>query len=415
MTDKWLKDIHDRMADFETDEPEGLWEGIQANLPKSASSVGKAGNHVVWLWVKRVGTVAAVIIAMVAIGLHVDTGDDAPHRSAIAGMHDEGIKSGVEYGRQQASAFGKNDKPLEGGHGKDMLIAEAVDAYNAIQSMQVQDVVDPPHVKQEKGMPSEAQRQEHAKEQTKKGKASPAKNTFYAHVGHARSNGNRLSLGVFTSGSIGSSLHGRTIGGSIVGAGADVADWKDAPILGILLFNQGKEIETHIHHKQPVRVGVTFAYDLNERTNLETGLTYTALSSDVKEGSESHYFTGEQTLHYIGVPLNMKYRLLSWDKLNVYASAGMLMEKRVSGNVKKEYVLANKTEKKETEDIKSKPIQISANIGAGVQYSITPAVGLYAEPGLSYYFDDNSSVKTIYKEKPLNLNLNLGVRFTFGK
>lgn len=34
MTDKWLEDIHNRMADFETDEPDGLWDGIQSHLPQ---------------------------------------------------------------------------------------------------------------------------------------------------------------------------------------------------------------------------------------------------------------------------------------------------------------------------------------------------------------------------------------------
>ena len=42
-------------------------------------------------------------------------------------------------------------------------------------------------------------------------------------------------------------------------------------------------------------------------------------------------------------------------------------------------------------------------------------VGVYVEPGVSYYFDDRSTLSTIYKEKPLNFNLNLGVRYTIGK
>lgn len=40
---------------------------------------------------------------------------------------------------------------------------------------------------------------------------------------------------------------------------------------------------------------------------------------------------------------------------------------------------------------------------------------MYVEPGISYYFDDGSPISTIYKEKPVNFNLNLGLRFTFGR
>ena len=35
--------------------------------------------------------------------------------------------------------------------------------------------------------------------------------------------------------------------------------------------------------------------------------------------------------------------------------------------------------------------------------------------GVSYHLDDHSSLQTIYKEKPLNFNLNVGVRYTIGK
>ena len=46
------------------------------------------------------------------------------------------------------------------------------------------------------------------------------------------------------------------------------------------------------------------------------------------------------------------------------------------------------------------------------QYDFSKLVGVYLEPGVSYYFDNGSDVRTIYKDKPFNFNLNLGVRFT---
>ena len=52
------------------------------------------------------------------------------------------------------------------------------------------------------------------------------------------------------------------------------------------------------------------------------------------------------------------------------------------------------------------------NAAAGVQYNFSNLLGLYVEPGVSYYFDNGSSVSNIYKDKPFNFNLNLGLRFT---
>ena len=40
-------------------------------------------------------------------------------------------------------------------------------------------------------------------------------------------------------------------------------------------------------------------------------------------------------------------------------------------------------------------------------------VGIYVEPGIGYYFDDNTNVRTIYKEHPVTFNLNVGLRLNF--
>ena len=186
-------------------------------------------------------------------------------------------------------------------------------------------------------------------------------------------------------------------------------------MLGINIFNQGKEVKTEYMHRLPVRIGVKVAYTFNEHWSIESGLTYTRLSSDMKDGTKENYFTGEQRLNYVGIPVNMKYNAWSYKRFSLYGSAGVLAEKCVSGNVTKEYVINNATKKKETVNIDSKPLQMSVNAAFGVQFDVLDNVGIYAEPGVSYHLDDHSSLQTIYKEKPLNFNLNVGVRYTIGK
>ena len=90
--------------------------------------------------------------------------------------------------------------------------------------------------------------------------------------------------------------------------GADKASWEDNPMLGILLFNQGQDVANEVKHRLPVRTGLSFAYRINDRLSIESGLLYTLLTSDLKYGSESHYIAGQQKLHYIGVPVNARYR-----------------------------------------------------------------------------------------------------------
>ena len=114
----------------------------------------------------------------------------------------------------------------------------------------------------------------------------------------------------------------------------------------------------------------------------------------------------------MGIPVTAKYTVASWNSIKAYASAGFLAEKCVAGKTEKEYVIGDNTMFSETEKTVVKPLQWSVNAAVGVQLDITPAVGVYAEPGLSYYFNNGSPVRTIYKDKPLNFNLNVGVRLT---
>ncbi len=51
----------------------------------------------------------------------------------------------------------------------------------------------------------------------------------------------------------------------------------------------------------------------------------------------------------------------------------------------------------------------------GAQFKSTEKVGIYAEPGVVYYFDEGGNVNTIRKEHPFNFNIQLGVRFTLPK
>ena len=225
-----------------------------------------------------------------------------------------------------------------------------------------------------------------------------------------------LSFSLFSSTGTGSSFGNRSPREMFVGSvGANSFEWTDNPMLGVLVFNQETGIETKVRHRLPIRTGISFAYRINDRFDIESGVTYTNLTSEIKEGSENHYLKSEQRLHYVGVPLNLKYHIYSWKRLGIYTSAGILAEKCVSAKLDKEFILNKKEIDTEAENIQEKPMQLSANVSVGVQCSITPSIGLFAEPGVSYYFDDRSGLQTIYKDKPLNFNLNVGLRFSFDK
>ena len=193
------------------------------------------------------------------------------------------------------------------------------------------------------------------------------------------------------------------------------ADTKDSPMLDMSSVNRDVEQKTEYDHHLPIRIGLSVAYALTDRLSISSGLTYTRLSSDIKDASRESKYIGEQRLHYIGIPVNVSYKVASSRWISLYGTAGVLAEKCVSGTTDEGYVENNTMKYTNTHDISSKPLQMSVNAGVGIQFDIIDNVGIYAEPGLSYYFDDGSALQTIYKEKPLNFNLNVGVRFKLSK
>lgn len=183
---------------------------------------------------------------------------------------------------------------------------------------------------------------------------------------------------------------------------------------GIMLLSKGNESNTEIRHRQPVRAGVSLRYNLTDRWGIESGLVYSYLSSSMETGNSTTYSSSTvQRLHYIGIPLKINYNILDKKFLTIYAGAGGMMEKCVSGNAKVKSSL-NGHEVNESEDrVTIRPLQWSVSAEAGIQGNITDFFGIYVEPGISWHFNNGSIVSTIYNEKPLNFNLEFGLRFTF--
>lgn len=410
MKDKWLTDLHDRMEGFEMDEPDGLWDSIEQNL-KPATSHRPA--FIQWKRLTAIAAVAALIVCSVVWTLRYTT-DDASVIPAISsvGQPDPATSTRpslttpeVQVPIAEQPSAPVNRRPNNLTHNTSVTTDTAAPVN--INTPTLPDSTR--HTTQPKPTMQSGSESPHTRQY--------ARHSQPAHGKRKRSTpDNRLSLALFASNGTNASLsdiHTDNIMTNCI-VGSNNAQWNDSPILGMMLYNKGQNLTTEYHHRQPIRAGLSFTYRINSRLGVESGLAYANLTSDLKEGTEAHYYAGKQTLHYIGIPVNLKCTIWSWNGLDLYGSAGLMAEKCISGSLKKEYVLNRRSGATTTDRIAEKPFQLSVNASAGIQYNITPLIGLYAEPGASYYFNDGTSLSTIYKEKPLNFNLNLGLRFSFG-
>lgn len=235
--------------------------------------------------------------------------------------------------------------------------------------------------------------------------------------------GGKLAAGLSVNGSgSASSLSSRptaaALGANPLDCGVSSADWVDRRVesaAGVIVYNQ-PEVTTEYSHKMPVKIGASIRYDFNKFLGIESGLTYSFLSSDLKTGKEgavSGWSKGVQSMHYLGIPLNLSFNIFSSRYFNAYITAGGLMEKCVRGSLKTDEYLDGKYHGSSSTTLKQKGLQWSINGAAGIQINILPQLGLYMEPGVSHHFSNNSKVRTIYSDKPTDFSLSFGLRYTF--
>ena len=159
-------------------------------------------------------------------------------------------------------------------------------------------------------------------------------------------------------------------------------------------------------HYQPIAFGLSVSYPLLQNLSLSTGITYTRLRSDFTSIINGSSISQKQTLHYLGIPLSAQYRLFHYRGLNVYLSGGAEADYNIKAHLASEGV---------TQHLNRDRWQFSVQGGVGLQYDILPQLGLYAEPGVKYYFDNGSRMRNFFKDQPTSFNLQFGLRLNIIK
>lgn len=418
MKRNWKEDIHDRLGNFETDAPDGLWEAIHQRMAQTerAQAEKRQTPFVLQPALRRTACAAAACLALVAgFQYFADGGKETVSGVKVA----QGRVADISTNRYVAKnavapaatvyAQTQNSPAVLQPNGRVEQTADAI--AQPTQNSESAQISTPQPLNPSTSQHPNPSTSQHLNPSTSLLAYTPADNSRGRHEGAAA----RWTLSTSAMTGMGASSVTNSTATYVEAVGPDDVIWADNPQLGIGIFNQGKSVKTEYKHRLPVRVGLNVAYRLTDRLSVESGVSYTRLSSDMKDGTKDNYSSSSQKLDYIGVPLNVKYRAFGYRRLSVYASAGLLTEKCVSGKTTHEYVISGEKKKHEAEDVAAKPWQLSVNAALGAQFDVLRNVGVYVEPGVSYYFDDRSPLSTIYKEKPLNFNLNLGVRYTIGK
>lgn len=156
-------------------------------------------------------------------------------------------------------------------------------------------------------------------------------------------------------------------------------------------------------HYMPLSFGISVGYPLHPRWTLSAALIYTKLASTLTQTTAMTQVKTQQTLHNMGLQLNLQYYIWKGKTLSIYTAAGGQADMNVSAKAH-----INGME----QQLKHQPVQFALTTSAGLQYNFTPSIGIYAEPGIKYYPRTKASLKTIYQKHPLHFDLQMGVRIS---
>lgn len=173
-----------------------------------------------------------------------------------------------------------------------------------------------------------------------------------------------------------------------------------------------RQTSTESTYGIPLSAGVGVKINFTPRWAIGIGLNYTLLTRDfygsyTLVGDNGDILISQQSdirnsQHYVGIPLNAYYNIISHEKIKFYTYAGGAVEKCIDNRF---HILNSSVIHKE----KATGVQLSANIGIGAEFIVGKYLGIYIDPSIRYYFHNHQpqSIRTV---QPLMLGFEVGLR-----
>lgn len=402
MKERWIDDIKAEMQEFESDSPKGLWESIEGRLP--ASKVAPARSW--WGWAAVAGALAVAGASAFLFFRPISPQEVISVEKAepVVALNDVRPDPSEQIVRSQEAV-----EPVAVSQPKEAQMPEKSAASQKTEAFRETTAVQEAETAQETETVPETEIVQEL-EAVQEPESLPWEEFSQESRVARKTPQNRVSVGLAASGAASFSQTALIGGGPLFGVGLDAVSWEDSPKLGLAVVNQGKDIESELRHKVPVRLTLGVSYAITDRLSVVSGLSHTLLLSEYKEGTQQNYKSGEQRVEYVGVPFNLKYDFYSSTRLDVYASAGLTLDKCIKANRTDDYFLSGENRLKEVISLGEHPFQLSAGAAFGAEYRIYDSLWLFGECGLAYFFNERSSLEILYKERPLNATFNLGIR-----
>jgi hypothetical protein len=395
MKEHWEKNLRLRMQGLRKEAPEGLFDEIKKEMERREISFRPTLRpiKVIRLWAYRSAAAAAILLTALFLILHSSKHDLYTFRESGSPLAsktaDQSIPLKAPF--KKASRTQQDYAPQKNIYSSNITVSSPVsDTTNAAIKSAI-DKTDTTSTDNKAIAPY--------KKEVNKDNYAYRNGYETVSLNHIEQK-SRLSFGTSYSGAFGTTSD---FGPQNLMAASDPLSFDDFPSkYAINNSTIPPKIKTKTRHHLPVKFELSLQYHLNDRWSIQTGINYSYLSSDFTYESVLATDIKKQDLHYLGIPVAFSYTLHQGMRYAVYGIAGMEAAKMINGHSTENNAQRN--------NIKEKRLQYSANAGLGAELKINQDFSIFAEPGVSYYFNNGSQIENIYKTKPLNIDLKFGLR-----
>ena len=400
--DNHMDDLMKSILDSgQEDVPAHVWDGISEGLDRMER------RRKVVLWVRRAGVAAAA--AAIALGIFINTDKE---QTIVPASTDSQMIAVVEPEEEIVPADGNEDITIESFRNLTAYVKPETKAVESPVTAEGEDTVSPDTIIEtdtsDNGRQSVTSTQNQQAgtsthdRQTETAKTIPAD----SWVNDDKELGERKKIRT--------SLVISGVAGTNNPQSKEGLSPMRSPALGRQYTKTTVEqTSTETLYGIPLSLGAGVRLHFTEHWSLGMGLNYTLLTSKfngkyikVADGIEEAPVAGNvrNVQHYIGIPINAYYDIVSRDFINLYAYAGGTVEKCILNT----YQIQTTTDIHHSEKVKG--VQLSVNAGIGVEFRLGRYVGMYIDPSLRYYFN-NGQPKSIRSSQPLMLGFEAGLRF----
>ena len=415
----WIKQLRDRLADHEEAAPADLWAGIEAKLAQQAAP---KRPRIVPLW-GRWAAAAAILAGVIMGGDYLmnqpDNGQMAISNGASQMAEVQKVDENQTISETEATASSVVMKSQQFVAQLKQVVSSVVTnsddqpviAQEQPVEKQLAELIEQPVENQ----PIEEQpsKQQSSEKQSTAKKQLPTEDDVIRELDRkiaeaSNQSQSQAAFGLYASNGFGNQMSSNgVVMNPAMAANYSMDNYRTSGTRGdgevIYVANLAEEEK----HYQPISFGLTTNIPIAPRFSIATGLVYTRLRSDfIRKMSDSEFKT-EQTLHYIGIPVNLQYQIWNYRFLKIYASAGGQVDYNIKNQQKQSFNSQTSSDGRDR-------LQFSMQGAVGLQCDIIPMLGLYIEPGVKYYFNNGSDVRNYFKDKPTNFNLQVGLRLNLG-